>query len=188
MQSARTWPALEVAYCWVERVAEVLSNEAGQKGFEVCQRMSELVSALESTVRRTRSPHRAALAHFLLETQRYWPGLFHCYDVEGLPRTNNALEQLFGSARYHERRASGRRRGSEGLVVRGQVRIVAAAATRLAPVQGSELAPKDTAAWLTLRTTLRERRRPRVMGRHFRHDPDAYLRALEEELRRTLPV
>ena len=27
-------------------------------------------------------------------------------DVPGLPRTNNALEQLFGSQRYHERRAT----------------------------------------------------------------------------------
>lgn len=25
----------------------------------------------------------------------YWPGLFHCYDIEGLPRTNNDLESHF---------------------------------------------------------------------------------------------
>ena len=25
----------------------------------------------------------------------YWPGLFHCYDLEGLPRTNNDVESLF---------------------------------------------------------------------------------------------
>ncbi|HZI03596.1 MAG TPA: ISNCY family transposase, partial [Archangium sp.] len=137
------WPALRTAYDWVERVATVLSNNSGLKGRQVRQRMAGLVSALERTLRRTRSPHRAPLAHFLLETRRYWAGLFHCYDIDGLPRTNNALEQLFGSARYHERRASGRRRGSESLVVRGQVRIVAAAATRRAPVQGHELAPKD---------------------------------------------
>src|SRR6266850_6977021 len=24
-----------------------------------------------------------------------WPGLFHCYDVSGLPRTNNELESHF---------------------------------------------------------------------------------------------
>jgi hypothetical protein len=107
--------------------------------------------------------------------------------VKGLPRTNNDLEHLFGSARYHERRASGRRRGSEGLVVRGQVRVVAAVATRLSPMQGKELAPKNTAAWRRLRATLNERRQPRVMGRRFRHDPDGYLHALEEELRSTLP-
>ena len=28
-------------------------------------------------------------------SQSYWPGLFHCYDVPGLPRTNNEIESLF---------------------------------------------------------------------------------------------
>jgi hypothetical protein len=28
-------------------------------------------------------------------SRSYWPGLFHCYDVPGLPRTNNALESCF---------------------------------------------------------------------------------------------
>ncbi|NRD48178.1 MULTISPECIES: hypothetical protein [Corallococcus] len=145
------WPPLEKAWRWGERVAEILTNAVGQMGCHVKRRMRGLVSALARTVRRTRSPHRAALAHFLLETRRYWPGLLHCYDVPGLPRTDNALEHLFGSCRYHERRATGRRRGSEGLVVRGQVRGVAAVATRLAPATNVVLAPKNVAAWQSLR-------------------------------------
>src|SRR2546422_2421605 len=28
-------------------------------------------------------------------SRSYWPGLFHCYDVPGVPRTNNALESHF---------------------------------------------------------------------------------------------
>ncbi|GCE19958.1 hypothetical protein KDK_37580 [Dictyobacter kobayashii] len=48
----------------------------------------------------------------------YWPGLFHCYDHADLPRTNNALEQYFGLARYHERRITGRKQ-APSLVVRG---------------------------------------------------------------------
>jgi hypothetical protein len=35
----------------------------------------------------------AAAAHFAKVTASYWPGLFCCYDVPDLPRTNNALEQ-----------------------------------------------------------------------------------------------
>jgi hypothetical protein len=187
-ETSRMWPALEAAYWWVERAAEVLANADEEAGHRVRQRMTGLVSALARHLRRTRSPHRASLAHFLLETRRYWPGLFHCYDVEGLPRTDNDLEHLFGSCRYHERRSSGRRRGSECLVVRGQVRMVAAAATRLAPVQGRDLAPKIAADWQTLRATLRERRHSRVLGRRFRRDPVGYLSGLEDELRRTLPA
>jgi hypothetical protein len=51
--------------------------------------------------------------------------LFHCYTVPDLPATNNDLERRFGTLRYHERRSSGRRAVSGGLVLRGAVRVVA---------------------------------------------------------------
>ena len=68
---------------------------------------------------------------FLKVTKSYWKGLFQCYRfAEGtLPRTNNELEQCFGSARYAERRSSGRKGASPAMVVRGSVRVVAAIAT-----------------------------------------------------------
>ena len=47
-----------------------------------------------------------------------------------LPRTNNDLEQAFGSHRYHERRATGRKGASPALVLRGSARLVAGLATR----------------------------------------------------------
>ena len=61
----------------------------------------------------------AGLKHFLKVSKSYWPGLFQCYAFADVPRTNNDLEHAFGSHRYHERRASGRRRASPGLVVMG---------------------------------------------------------------------
>src|SRR5205807_2655409 len=69
------------------------------------------------------------LEHFVKVSTSYEPGLFHCYDVKDLPRTNNELEQFFGSYRHHERRISGRKVASASLVVRGAVRVVAAVAT-----------------------------------------------------------
>jgi len=33
------------------------------------------------------------LSTFRRVTTSYWSGLFHCYDVPDLPRTNNELEQ-----------------------------------------------------------------------------------------------
>src|SRR6202040_1324665 len=74
--------------------------------------------------------------HLVQVAQRYRPGLFHCYTTAGLPRTNNDLEHLFGSHRYHERRASGRKGASPGLVVMGSVRVVAALAARPRPGGG----------------------------------------------------
>jgi hypothetical protein len=54
------------------------------------------------------------LSTFRKVTTSYWTGLFHCYDIPDMPRTNNSLEQFFGSARYHERRATGRKQASPG--------------------------------------------------------------------------
>ena len=123
-----------------------------------------------------------AFDHFRKVTRSYWPGLFRCYDIDGLPRTNNDLEQFFGSYRYHERRCSGRKVASPGTVVRGSVRLVAAAATRLRPIEASDLMPSDLKAWRDLRGSLRQRQAVRTLGRRFRRDPVSYLRSLEESL------
>ena len=108
-----------------------------------------------------------AVDPFVKVTASYWPGLCHCYDVPGLPRTNNALAQYFGSARYHERRASGRRGASPGLVVRGAVRVVAAVATRDHRFDEVTLRPTDPAAWQALRRQLATRQAARCAQRRF---------------------
>ena len=43
----------------------------------------------------SRQPYMTFGRHLDKVSQSYWPGLFHCYDVPGLPRTNNALESHF---------------------------------------------------------------------------------------------
>jgi len=87
----------------------------------------------------------SAVGHFLKVSRSYWPGLFHCYGVGDLPRTNNALEQLFGSYRHHERRVSGRKAASPALVLRGAARILAAVATRQRPARLDDLIGADPA-------------------------------------------
>src|SRR5436189_1990281 len=95
-----------------------------------------------------------AVTHFCQVTQSYWDGLFQCYQVKDLPRTNNDLEQYFGTARHVERRVTGRKRASPTLVVRGSVRVVAAGATRLISFSAADLRLTDVAAWKALRQTL----------------------------------
>jgi hypothetical protein len=123
-----------------------------------------------------------AVAHFLKVTDSYRPGLFHCYEVVGLPRTNNDLEQYFGSARYHQRRATGRRSAAPATVVRGAVRVVAAVATRLRGFRASDLRPATPDRWRALRRTLDYRHEARRAQLRFRRDPAAYLAALEDRL------
>ena len=51
-----------------------------------------------------------AIAHHIIITFRNrWWGLFLCYDVPGLPATNNALESFFGRLKTNQRRITGRK-------------------------------------------------------------------------------
>ncbi len=124
----------------------------------------------------------SAIDHFLKVTASYRSGLFPCYDLAELPRTNNDLEHLFGSTRYLERRATGRKMASPSLVLRGSVRIVAAVVTQGRSFVGADLRPTDLQRWQRLRTTLETRHEARRAQRRFRRDPVAYLTALENLL------
>jgi hypothetical protein len=186
--TAPLWAPVEVAYDWVFRAAAILANVAGRTGVAVKASYRGLLGAMARHAARA-GDLRGALGNFRKVTRSYWPGLFHCYDVADLPRTDNDLEQLFGSHRYHERRSSGRKVASPGLVVRGSVRLPAAVATRLrGEVRGEDLIPSDLEAWRTIRAGLERRQAVRAQGRRFRREPAAYLQELEEALiKATLP-
>jgi hypothetical protein len=186
--TAALWEPVEAAYDWVFRAAAILANVAGRTGSAVKASYRGLLGAMARHVGGA-GGLSGALGHFRKVTRSYWPGLFPCYDVPGLPRTNNDLEQLFGAHRYHERRCSGRKMASPGLVVRGSVRLPAAVATRLrGEVKGEDLVPSDPDAWRELRAGLERRQAVRAQGRRFRRDPAAYLQELEDALiKETLP-
>jgi hypothetical protein len=69
-------------------------------------------------------------------------------------RTNNDLEHHFGSVRYGERRASGRKGASPAMVVRGSVRVVAAVATPPGGFDAQDIRPTDLKRWRTMRASL----------------------------------
>jgi hypothetical protein len=186
--TASLWEPVEAAYDWVFRAAAILANVAGLSGAAVKASYRGLLGAMARHAGQAGNLS-GALVNFAKVTRSYWSGLFHCYDVEDLPRTDNDLEQLFGAHRYHERRSSGRKVASPGLVVRGSVRLPAAMATRLrGEVRGEDLVPSDVDAWRKLRAGLERRQEVRAQGRRFRRDPAAYLQELEDALiKKTLP-
>ena len=175
------WPAIRVAYGWVHGVARLLENEDELTGAEVRRRMDDLLAEIRDD-QATVGTLQPAIAHFLKVSASYWPGLFHCYDIPGLPRTNNALEQFFGSVRYHQRRASGRIHASAATVVRGSVRALAATASRLQLFGEYELRHPHLGRWRDLRRSLDLRHEARRQQGRFRKDPAAYLAALEARL------
>ena len=175
------FPAVREAYQWVKRVAQILKNEEELPTKKVRRRLVQLLVRMRRAAATTQEPWvGTSLKHFLKVTKSYWPGLFRCYDSADLPRTNNDLEHTFGSHRYHERRASGRRRASPGLVVMGSARVISGLATRLRPEEGLVLRPGYVEGWQELRAELERRRESRRKQRRFRHDPAAYLTELEQ--------
>jgi hypothetical protein len=189
-ETAQLWPAVRASFKWVHQAARVLSRTEGLSGRQVKFRLRCLLGKMRKEAQRLEQQKEKkpaeALQRFLKVSESYEAGLFHCYDVEDLPRTNNELEQFFGSYRYHHRRVSGRKAASAALVVRGAVKVVAAVATRLRVVSGEELAPKDLADWHKQRAELDRRRYARVRQRRFRRDSQSYLRDLERKYRQLI--
>jgi hypothetical protein len=180
-QTESLWPAVRATYRWVKRVTHVLENKANRSAKQVRRGLSALLSKIRQAAKKARDPVVAEqLRRFVKVTRSYWGGLFHCYDSPDIPRTNNDLEHLFGAHRYPERRASGRKQASPGLVVQGSVRVVASLATRLRPEEGLHLPAGYVEDWRRLRAELDKRRENRRKQRRFRRDPTAYLRRLEE--------
>jgi len=178
---------VRTGFGFIHRAARILDNPKQHRSPAVRRRYRALLRDIRGQSKKA-GPFKAAITHFLKVTDSYWPGLFHCYDVPDLPRTNNDLEQLFGSTRHHERRCTGRKAASPSLVLRGSVRIVAGLGTRRRRFQGKELAPANLETWQTLRMALEKRRHSRTLRQRFRRDPEGYLRQLEALLlKRVLP-
>jgi hypothetical protein len=183
-RTADLWPAIRTAYQWVHQAAQLLSHH---DDFDVFARRRAYRALLAEMAQQREAEGflGTVVTTFLKITRSYWSGLFACYQTPDLPRTNNDLEHFFGSARYHERRATGRKVASPATVVRGSVRLVAAVATRVSPVSPDGLQPADLAAWRRLRRQLDFRHEARRCQLRFRRDPVAYLAALEDQLVRS---
>jgi mutator family transposase len=180
-ETAALWPPVRVAYRWVQRVARVLANQKGRPAQEVRHQLSQILSQMRQAAAQAQVKElREQLAWFVKVTKSHWARLFPCYSSADLPRTNNDLEHLFGSYRYQERRASGRKQASSGLVVMGAVRVVSDLATRLRVEEGLQLPRGYVEAWRRERAELEKRREARRQQRRFRRDPDTYLSKLEE--------
>src|SRR5512135_2293692 len=188
-ETAALWPPVREAFKWVKRVSRLLKNPEELPAKTLRRHLVQLLVRMRRAAATTAVPAvKANLEHFLKVSKSYWPGLFRCYESSDLPRTNNDLEHTFGSHRYHERRASGRRRASPGLVVMGSARLISSVATRLRPDEGLLLPAGYVEDWQELRAGLEQRRESRRKQRRFRHDPLGYLAELEQRcLQLSLP-
>ncbi len=172
---------MQLAYDWVHRAAHILSNPDELCAANVRRQLNGLLGGMK----RWQSKLDALapfVDHFIKITRSYGLGLFHCYDIANLPRTNNDLEHLFGRYRQLERRINGHKSSSGAVVVSGSVRLVSALVSQHQPFSADSLAQVDLQQWQLRRESVSRQRFKRVQQRRFRQDPDAYLTAIEDRL------
>lgn len=112
--------------------------------------------------------------------RRLGDGLYHCYDVPGLPRTNNDHEHFYRQLKAGERRATGHRR-SDAFVVRvgGFAAYATAASTLPEALLCHQLASVPADACHACRAELRATQERQTKMHRFRLRPDRYLSDLE---------
>ena len=94
-------------------------------------------------------------------SQSYWPGLFHCYDIPALARTNNEVESHFRDTQRRLLRTTGQK---------GQTRrtLHRLGAWELLPRPSSEAACVEALSHIPPKDFMQERQRVRQHRQHFR--------------------
>ncbi len=109
---------------WIDGIEKILNaplptdDDPGPGGDEVARRLAHYLGHLAELS--DLSPWQAEFRQDLFDrSERYWSGLFHCYDFVGLPPTNNNHESLYGQTKRQLRRQLGVNQLREPLLRRG---------------------------------------------------------------------
>lgn len=164
---------------WVDGIKEVLSvplptaTEPGPGGDAVARRLAHHLGRLATIA--DLSPWLTQFRQDLFDlSERYWSGLFHCYDIANLPRTNNDHESLYGQTKRQLRRQLGVSELREPLLRRGAWAILQVDVDAPAKLRGrlAQVTWEDYAA----ERVRYERRQERFRRRYrWRHQRDAVL-------------
>ena len=159
---AQTYQTFQQGAAWLRDIAYILEPTASPAvwGEQVA---GQLRAYLDTVLRWPQvTPSLEAFGRHLDTVSRsYWPGLFHCYDVPGLPRTNNALESRFRDTRRRLLRTT----GQKGLTQRTLQRQ---GAWELLPHPSTEAQVLDAVCQTPLVELVQERQRFAAHRQRFR--------------------
>lgn len=178
---------LRGAHGWLHALARCLEPDptdapSRRDGASVRRAVEALLDALPARYADGQVPAwlvpKAAYVGVVL--RRLGDGLYHTYDVPGLPRTDNATEQFYRQLKAGERRATGHRR-SDGFVVRvgGFAAYATAASAVPEAALRAQLAEVSPVHCAQCRAELRANQERQTQMRRFHLHPDHYLNALE---------
>jgi hypothetical protein len=158
--------------------ADALETDASTPGSETVQRELETMFAdLEQQSQRCPLARRLA-RRWRAMCPSWLPGILHCYDIPGLPRSNLDLESTFGTLRRDQRRTSGRKETTP-------IRIFGPGAITLFALDDEEIlpllqsVPPDT--YWSQRRQQEEREEPRRWLTRLHRDPTRALSQVDEQ-------
>ena len=105
---AETYQTLHQGAAWLQDIAYILEPVATypNNAEEIARQLRGYLDTVQRQPKGT--PTLEAFGqHLDMVSRRYWPGLFHCYEMPGLPRTNNELESHFRDTRRRLLRTTG---------------------------------------------------------------------------------
>jgi hypothetical protein len=111
LQTVRAeYTPLRQAANWLEQIANCLNpeNKPARSAAQVQQELN-LILALADTVSQDNPRLHSFFETIQRTTEHYAPSLFHCYDVPGLPRTNNDRESDFRNLNRRLLRTTGQK-------------------------------------------------------------------------------
>ncbi len=175
---------------WVLEAEAILSGSwAGEEekvtNAGVALRFDGWVAKLKEAASRQKltETDQRCLSHFLHVTASLRPQLIECYDIAGLPRTNNDMEGFIRAIKTRYRRVSGRKNWNRYLLLYGRRVAYYEAQVRSASgeagVNGAvgQVTPKQ---WRGGRAEQRARQEEQLKQYRFRHRRAKVLQRLEE--------
>lgn len=107
---AQRYQDLRQGATWLSAIAQILDSPpaVARSGDQVAHTLRTYLDDMQHQP--PLAPELEAFRYHLERTSTsYWSGLFHCYDIAGLPRTNNELESLFRDTQRRLLRTSGQK-------------------------------------------------------------------------------
>ncbi len=180
------YTTLAEGYSWVLDISNILDVPLPEAGTEkpdkplsdtVQAKLDQYLTGLEQ--RSDLNPTLVAFRqHLRALTKRYGPGLFHCYDIPGLPRTNNDMESFFGRLRRLTNRTSGRQ-AKQQLHEQGAWLLFDLVEDECEQVQRLQRVPLTE--WRHERQRMQAHLATFTADRRFRRQPASYLAELETQ-------
>lgn len=174
---------------WVLEAEAILSGswaaaEEAVTNAGVAVRFDAFVAKLKETAstQQLTETEQRCLRHFLHVTASLRPQLIQCYDVEGLPRTNNDMEGFIRAIKTRYRRVSGRKNWNRYLLRYGrrvayyEAQVRSAGGERGVHEALGQVTPKQ---WRGGRAEQRARQADQLKQYRFRHKRATFLQELE---------